>query len=146
MSACWNRLKVGMATNTKISIGIFDHKVFEYSNIRPICACFANKELINALFAVKLSYCCLVCSSSRTRIYMSGQPVNLKENNVQILIKLIFPLLNNFLTKYVVLITMNMYTTEILLKKTWNVPNSQIFSKHDKSDKDPRECWMSLFE
>ena len=37
-------------------IRIFDHKVIEYS----IYLCFANKEFINALFAVKLSYCCLI--------------------------------------------------------------------------------------
>ena len=31
----------------------------KYSNVRPLCACFANTEFINVLFAVKLSYCCL---------------------------------------------------------------------------------------
>ena len=41
---------LGMATNTKISIRIFDHKIFEYSNIRPICACLPNKDFFNSLF------------------------------------------------------------------------------------------------
>ena len=86
---------------------------------------------------------------------MFVQPVNLKKSNVSekfvskvLRLLLINHLLNVFVyeacIKHVVLITM--YTTKILLKMACNVPNYQIFSKHDKSDIDPLDGWMSLFK
>ena len=99
-----------MATNTKISIRIFDHKVFEYSNIRPISACFAKKELINTLFAVKCSYCCFILL-----------PVNLNENNVSenfVSKVLRFQLIDHLLNIFFYEACSSDYTTEILLKMT----------------------------
>ena len=79
----WHTFILGMATNTKISIRIFDHKVLEYSNIQSIWERFAN-------IVYKVVICCKVIQG-----WLSGTlKINTEQSIVNILI------LFSFITKF----------------------------------------------